>query len=82
MPIPPNMPEVKSIALTELMATQKRLAIIADNSENPVERLLAIQLAPLLAENINAATGLLLSPGIEQKAKAFCEQLDAEKDGQ
>ena len=25
---------------------------------------------------------LLLSPGIEQKAKAFCEQLDAEKDGQ
>lgn len=82
MPIPPKMPEVKSIALTELMATQKRLAIIADNSENPVERLLAIQLAPLLAENINAATGLLLSPGIEQKAKAFCEQLDAEKDGQ
>ena len=44
--------------------------------------LLAIQLAPLLADNINAATGLLLSPGIEQKAKAFCEQLDAEKDGQ
>lgn len=82
MPIPPKMPEVKSIALDELKATQRRLAIIADNSENPIERLLAIQLAPLLAENINAATGLLLSPGIEQKAKAFCEQLDAEKDGQ
>lgn len=82
MPIPPKMPEVKSIALDELKATQKRLAIIADNSEDPVERLLAIQLAPLLADNINAATGLLLSPGIEQKAKAFCEQLDAEKDGQ
>ena len=76
------MPDVTSIALDELKATQKRLAIIADNSENPVERLLAIQLAPLLADNINAATGLLLSPGIEQKAKAFCEQLDAEKDGQ
>ena len=82
MPIPPKMPEVKSIALDELKATQRRLAIIADNSDDPIERLLAVQLAPVIAENINAATGLLLSPGIEQKAKSFCEQLDAEKDGQ
>ena len=66
------MPEVKSIALDELKATQRRLAIIADNSENPVERLLAIQLAPLLAENINAATGLLLSPVICIKCETLC----------
>ena len=72
----------KEIKICNVFTTFPQLAIIADNSENPVERLLAIQLAPLLAENINAATGLLLSPGIEQKAKAFCEQLDAEKDGQ
>jgi len=81
MHIPPKMPDVTSIALDELNATYKRLEIIANNSENPVERMLAIQLAPVIEQNIHAAIGLLSMPDIENKAEAFCKEIDSAKSG-
>lgn len=79
---PPNKePELKSIVLDEIKATFNRIQIVADNSENPVERMVAIQLLPVLNGNIRAVESLLMTPGIEEKAKDFCESLDEQDDG-
>ena len=76
MPLQPTEPEVHSIALDEINSTFNRLKILADNSENPVERMLAIQLLPVMNEHVQIVTSILLTPGIEDKARQFCQSFD------
>lgn len=80
MAFPPKEPELKSIALDEIKATLNRLQIIADNSSDPVERMVAIQLSPVMSSNIRAVESLLMTPGLEEKAKAFCAELDGQEE--
>jgi len=71
--MPKNMDNRTSIVFDEINATANRLQMVANNSNNPIDKFLAYQLLPVVGNLVADVTDMLVNPDLDQIAKDFAD---------